>query len=219
MSKQNKIYCISGLGADERVFGFLRLPGSQLVHIKWVTPVQSESISHYARQLVEQMDTREAVTLMGVSFGGIIAQEIAKLIPCRQVIILSSVKSHAEMPRFVTLMRLTHAHRLVPGWLLKRGGALFAPYYFSVKTEAENQLLQVIIRDTDPAFLRWAVNQVVHWRNETAITGLIHIHGTKDRIFPASQIKGAVKVDGGGHFMIVNRADTISRLVWERIQS
>jgi pimeloyl-ACP methyl ester carboxylesterase len=218
MNSQNKIYCISGLGADERVFGFLRLPGAEMVQIKWVMPGQNESISNYARRLVEQMDTREAITLMGVSFGGIIAQEIAKLIPCRQVIILSSVKSRAEMPRLIALVRLTHMHRLVSGRLLKWGGAAVASYYFSVKTREENRLLQSIIRHTDPAFLRWAVDQVVHWQNRTAITGLVHIHGTKDRIFPIGRIRDAVKVDGGGHFMIVNKADLITKLIREQIQ-
>jgi pimeloyl-ACP methyl ester carboxylesterase len=208
-----KVYCFSGLGADERVFKCIELPGVEMVHIRWLPPERHEPLGAYARRLLAQIDAQRPVTLLGVSFGGIVAQEVAALLPCRKVIILSSIKGPQEMPRTISLVRLTGVHRLVPGWLLKAGNTLTGDYYFSILTREEARLLRQIIRDTDPAFLRWAVNEVVRWQPTTPVPGLVHFHGTADRIFPTSRIRNFIPIPGGGHFMVVQQAALLSRLI------
>ncbi len=213
----HQVYCLSGLGADWRVFQFINLPGVELVHVKWLPPHRHEPLGAYARRLLAQFDAQHPVALLGVSFGGIVAQEVAALLPCRRVIILSSIKSPAEMPLTISLVRRTGVHRLMPGWLLKAGNTLTGNYYFSIRTRAEARLLREIIRDTDPAFLRWAVNAVVRWQPPAPVPGLVHLHGTADRIFPADRIQNYTPIPGGGHFMIVQEAALLSRLVSEAL--
>jgi pimeloyl-ACP methyl ester carboxylesterase len=213
----HKVYCLSGLGADERVFKSIGLPGVEMVHVKWLPPGRHEPLGAYARRLLAQFDAQRPVTLLGVSFGGIVAQEIAALLPCRQVIILSSIKGPAEMPWTMSLVRRTGVHRLVPGWLLKAGNILTGNYYFSIRTHGEARLLRDIVRDTDPAFLRWAVNEVVRWQPPAPVPGLVHFHGTADRIFPAGRIKNFTPIPGGGHFMVVQQAPLLSQLVAEAL--
>jgi pimeloyl-ACP methyl ester carboxylesterase len=212
-----KVYCLSGLGADQRVFNFIALPGVEMVHVKWLPPERHEPLGTYARRLLAQFDAQPPVTLLGVSFGGIVAQEIAALLPCRRVIILSSIKSPAEMPLTISLVRRTGVHRLVPGWLLKAGNVLTGNYYFSIRTREEARLLQAIVRDTDPAFLRWAVHEVVRWQPPAPVPGLVHFHGTADRIFPADRIQQFTPIPGGGHFMVVQEAPLLSRLISEAL--
>ncbi len=213
----HKLYCLSGLGADQRVFKFINLPGVEMVHVQWLPPGRHEPLRAYARRLLAQFDAQGPVTLLGVSFGGIVAQEVAALLPCRRVIILSSIKGPAEMPRTIALVRRTGVHRLVPGRLLKAGNTLTGNYYFSVRTRGEARLLREIVRDTDPAFLRWAVNEVVRWQPPAPVPGLVHLHGTADRIFPADRIQNFIPIPGGGHFMIVQEAALLSRLVSEAL--
>ena len=211
------VYCLSGLGADQRVFNFIKLPGVEMIHVQWLPPGRLETLGTYARRLMAQIDAQQPVTLLGVSFGGIVAQELAALLPCRRVIILSSIKGPAEMPWTISLMRRTGVHRLVPGWLLKDGNTLTGNYYFSIRTRGEARLLREIIRDTDPAFLRWAVNEVVRWQPPAPVPGLVHLHGTADRIFPADHIQNFTPIPGGGHFMVVQEAALLSRLVSEAL--
>lgn len=45
-----KIYAVSGLGADERVFQFLNID-YHLIPILWVDPFPKESIEGYAERL------------------------------------------------------------------------------------------------------------------------------------------------------------------------
>ena len=87
------VYFISGLGADERVFQFLDLSKIEHQFIQWNEPQKKESLSSYCKKLTEQIDLKQEIILIGISFGGIIAQEISKIIECKKVIIISSVKT------------------------------------------------------------------------------------------------------------------------------
>ncbi|MCP9751582.1 alpha/beta hydrolase, partial [Ferruginibacter sp. HRS2-29] len=86
------IYLFSGLGADERVFKYLKFPGHHIVHIKWITALRNEPLAAYAKRLLEQVSTEHPI-LIGLSFGGIMAIEVSKLIPTEKVIIIASVKN------------------------------------------------------------------------------------------------------------------------------
>ena len=207
------IYFISGLGADERVFQFLNLPNHSFQHIYWLDPKKREPLAAYATRLIHQIATTEEVILIGVSFGGMIAQEIAKQIDCKKLIIISSVKSPTEFNWQLKFVRSTQLHRLAPTPLLKWGNLLTANYYFGVSDKQEAALLRQIVLDTDTTFMVWAIDAIVNWENPEPLPHLIHIHGTADRIFPAKPIKNVHFINGGGHFMIVNKAQEISKLI------
>lgn len=212
-----KVYFISGLGADERVFQFLDLPGVIQIHIKWTNPADKEPLSKYAESLISQIDQHEPVNLIGISFGGVIAQEIAKLIPCRRIIILSSVKSPAEYSWQLSFIAITKIHRLFPASFLKWSNTLTADYYFSTRSKKESELLHRIIKETDNHFMLWAIDQLMRWKNPEPLTNMVHIHGTADRIFPKSPVKNYIPVQDGGHFMVVNKSVELSRKILENL--
>jgi len=207
------IYFISGLGADERVFAFLQLPGIDKKFIRWVAPGKHESLRQYAMRLMDQIDTSQDIILVGISFGGIVAQEIASIVSCKKVIIISSIKSENEFSLPLKFVRLTKLHHLFSSSFLKWGNKLTANHYFGVSSPEEARLLHQIIDDTDEKFMTWAINQIMIWKNAVPIRNLVHIHGTRDRIFPARNIKKFISVENGGHFMIVNRAPMISDII------
>ena len=211
--KKQKLYLISGLGADERAFKFLNLPGVDFSFIKWVQPSAKEEIISYSKRLISQIDTNYEVILVGLSFGGIIAQEIAKLICCRAVIIISSVKSPEEFPWYYKGVKASRVYKLMPPSLLKRLNLLTASYYFGIDSGEELNLLKLIIKDTDELFLKWAIHETLNWQPFLPKQTVVHIHGSRDRIFPARNIRGAINIKGGGHFMIVNKASEISQLI------
>ncbi|WP_443946477.1 alpha/beta fold hydrolase [Pedobacter sp. AW1-32] len=93
------VYFISGLGADRRIFSNINLrPDLKIIHVNWIAFGKKESLEKYAARLSLQIDTSISFALVGVSFGGIIAVELAKLLkPSATVIISSSVK-RTELP-------------------------------------------------------------------------------------------------------------------------
>ncbi len=210
-----KVHFISGLGADERVFKHLDLPAVEKVFIQWIKPLKRESMEHYATRLMAQIDITQDVYLIGVSFGGMIAQEIAKQLVCKKVIIISSIQNHQSLSWQLKIVRLLQLHLLMPKFLLKWSNLLSANYYFSVKSRAEVGLLHQIIQDTDFDFAHWAIHQVINWQMPAnSPTNIAHIHGTADRIFPINKHFGHfTPVEQGGHFMIVNKSAIISAFI------
>lgn len=209
------IYFVSGLGADERVFRLLKFEGYQPVHLRWVDPERGETMEHYAQRLATQITSSDPV-LVGLSFGGMVAVEIAKQIPVERVILISSAKTAAEIPPYFKLFRWFPIHRIFPFKTLLWAGYWIAYWFFSLETIDERKLLKAILWDTDAHFLKWALHRVVTWRNETVPEHLYHIHGTSDRIFPISYVEADYVLEPGGHFMIINKAGQISTLI-ERI--
>ena len=103
-----------GLAANPQIFKFLRLPSSfSLKFISWIDPQENETIEEYSKRLCLLVKDKHPV-LMGVSFGGIMVQEMAKHISCRKVIIVSSVKSKKEFPLHMRFGNKTKAYKLLP---------------------------------------------------------------------------------------------------------
>ena len=91
-----KIYAISGLGADARVFNYLSLD-IEIIPLEWITPISDESIEHYAERLSDKINKEEPFYLLGVSFGGIVATEISKITRPIATILISSAEVKAEL--------------------------------------------------------------------------------------------------------------------------
>ena len=205
-------YLFPGLGADERVFQFLRLPGQSHV-LKWLSPqTAAEALPHYAARLAEAVPPDQACWLVGVSFGGVLAQEVARLRPLARVVLVSSFAGPRELPWLGRLARTTGLYRLLPPQLLPKLPTL-ASWFFGVKTTRDRQLLTQILRDTDPDFTRWAIARLLQWPGRPEVPA-IRIHGTDDRLLPHGAARSQYRLPGG-HLIIISRAPEISRLLNE----
>ena len=203
-------YLIPGLGADERVFQFLHLHGE--IHVLRWLPSQTpkEPLPQYAARLAAAVPVAQACWLVGISFGGVLALEIAQLRPWVQVVLISSLVGPQELPWSGRLARTTGLHHLLPLQLLPRLPRV-AQWFFGVKTQRDYQLLLQILRDTDPAFTRWAIAQLMQWPGRPD-TPVIRIHGTEDRLLPHGAAHSQYQLPGG-HLIIISRAADISRIL------
>lgn len=210
------IYFVSGLGADERVFRLLKFEGYRPVHIRWLEPERGEALADYASRLTAQIQS-DCPVIVGLSFGGLIAVEMAKQIEVEKVILISSAKQVEEIPFYYRLFRWLPIHRVFPFKTLLWAVYWLAYWIFGTETAEERQLLKTILLDTDPHFLKWALHRVVIWNNEAIPKNLCHIHGLRDRIFPIWFARPDYVLERGGHLMILNRAARISTLLEEII--
>lgn len=86
-------------------------------------------------------------------------------------------------------------------------------WMFGVRSGDEKKLLRDIIKDTDPDFLRWAVNEIIKWKNQITPENALHIHGDRDKIIPVQNVKADQIVKNGGHFMTVTHSGEIGVLI------
>ncbi|NBW38191.1 MAG: alpha/beta hydrolase [Cytophagia bacterium] len=204
-----EVYLISGLGADKRVFDFVDLSGFRINHIEWIPPLHNESIELYAKRLSEQIKTSKPI-IIGVSFGGMMAVEIAKIIDTEEVVLISSAKSKYDIPLYFRIVGQLGINKILPKSFFKSINPM-TYWFFGVKTHQGKDLLKKIINDTDKHFLYWAIDQIVNWRNTTSLSNLTHIHGTDDRILPNRRCD--FKVNNGGHLMIMDQGKEIGNLI------
>jgi pimeloyl-ACP methyl ester carboxylesterase len=207
-----EVYFVSGLGTDERVFRLLKCEGYRPVHIRWLQPERGEAIQDYAKRLTDQIQADRPI-LVGLSFGGMMAVEIAKQIETEKVILISSTKTHTEVPFYFRMFRWFQIHRIFPFKSLLWAGYWLAYWFFSLNTVDERQMLKAILLDIDPDFLKWSFHKVVTWKNEVIPENLHHIHGTGDRIFLLRFIQADYILKKGGHLMVMNQATQVSTLL------
>lgn len=213
---QKEAYIFSGLGADERVFQKLDLSAFRVNYIKWIPPEKSESIQNYAKRLLVQVNSANPI-LIGLSFGGLVAIEVAKLLDTRKVIIISSVKTKRDMPFYYRIAGVLHLHKLFPATIFKSAGFI-ANWFFGVKSTEEKNLLKQVLKETDAVFLKWAIDRLLRWSNKAELENIVHIHGNKDRLFPICFIKCDVTIQDGGHLMVYNRAEELTAIIKQEIQ-
>jgi len=211
-----KIYCISGLGADQRIFQKLRIPGHELVPLNWVPYDKHDDVSCYAQKLAAHIDDKEPVVL-GVSFGGMLAVEIAKQQPTKKVFIVSSAKSKDELGHPGNFLKFIIRSKIIPDSLITSPNK-FVLDFFGAQTIDEKEMMKDIIRRSDADFMKWALKALLSWENTTRPPGLTHIHGTADRIIPAANVHPDFWIDGGTHIMVYNRADEVSKIITDRMQ-
>ena len=208
-------YFISGLGADQRVFEKIKLPDEfRIQHLTWLTPFKNESLNAYCVRLAEKIDRSKPFVLIGLSFGGIVASELMQIVRPKMVIILSSISSIRQLPWYFKLGARLQLLRFLkgnaPGWTLP-----IILWSFSTKTEEEKKLLAQIIKETDPVFLKWALETLFKWTRELKADGIVHVHGSADRIFPLNTHQADKMIVGGGHFMVLSMADEVNMLLAE----
>lgn len=203
-------YCISGLGADERIFSRLELPGVRFRPLPWLVPVPHEPIGEYANRLRAGISGDKPI-LIGVSFGGMMAIEIAKNFPEATVIIISSIRDHFQLPRWIRL-----GGQAYPRWLnpRMRGGrrltSFLENYFVGVESAEDSRLVREFQNTVDRRFLYWAIHAIARWQNEWTPASLYHIHGGRDRMFPIKKVQPTHIVPDGSHLMVFNRAVAVS---------
>lgn len=205
------IYCISGLGADERAFSKLNIKDYELKVINWLMPVLNETIEQYATRMRAGI-TEENPVLMGLSFGGMLCTEIAKQIPVKKIIIISSIKSSKELPLWMKAVATLKLNKIVP----LKSSRLTQPIQnkmLGVQTDEEKALVANFRRAVDLPYTNWAVNQAINWKNSWQQPNIYHIHGDRDNMFPIKNIKADYTIKDGGHFMIMNKADEVSNCI------
>ena len=199
------VYMMPGLAASTAIFERIKLPEVDFeIHLlEWEIPLEKESLLDYAKRMAEKI-THPNPVLIGVSFGGILVQEIARFIKVRKVIIISSAKSNLEFPRRFKLGKTTKAYKLIPMSLLLNLENL-AKFSFGAAINKRIKLYEKFLSVRDIRYLEWSVEQVILWDRTIVDKNVIHIHGDADDVFPIKYIKDCIVVKGGTHVMILNK--------------
>lgn len=204
--KKIHVYLMPGMAANPSIFDGIHLPVDTFeTHtLEWFVPDNGMNLEMYAQKMCEKIEHPNAV-LMGVSFGGMLVQEMAKFLPVEKIIVVSSVKSKHELPKKMLFAKYTKVHKLLPTGLVTNV-ELLAKYAFGESVTKRLHLYEKYLSVRDKYYIDWAIDQIVNWNQERPPENVVHIQGEKDTVFPISNIKDCIPVKNGTHTMIIHRA-------------
>lgn len=199
------VYFMPGLAASPAIFERIVLPAEtfDMFFLEWQIPLENESLPEYAKRITENIKHDNPV-LIGVSFGGILVQEMSKFVSARKVIIISSVRCNAEFPRRMKVTKAIKAYKLIPANVVDKIESL-ARFSLGDKINQRLKLYEKFLSVRDNRYFEWAIRQVILWDRAAIDEKVIHIHGDADDVFPMKYIKNCIVVKGGTHIMILNK--------------
>ena len=212
-----KTYFISGLGGDKRLFSKLTLPANlEVEYLEYMPHEPDETLTHYAKRMAMDIDATSDFQLVGLSLGGLIASEIANFMSPKQVVLLSSIATGANVP-----------------WYLKMAAPLLQNPFFPLSKEnvsnpvgfwlmgagssQDLKLMDDLLDYSNEAFLRWALYAIATWKQEKKAKHLFQIHGSHDKLFPLAFVQPDFVVEGGEHLMVLNKHEEVSAILSKRL--
>ena len=208
-----------GMSANPLIFEMIKFPKDIYeVHLmNWIPPVLNESIESYATRLSTGIIHHKPV-LIGVSFGGLIVQEISKLLEVDKLIIISSVKSNRELPLYMKSAKFLKLYDYFP---LKLFDEIFniSKFLKINKIYKKIDLADKYLSVRDENYLKWAIREILNWKQKEPLDGVIHLHGDKDLTFPISLIKNCITIHGGTHALILTKYRWLNKNLIQIIES
>ena len=214
LMKKTPIYFVPGLAAGPEIFENLEFDKEkyELHYLKWLTPLAlEETISNYAMRLCEEIKSEKPV-LVGVSFGGIMVQEMSKFLDTKKVIIISSVKQKSELPKKFHLAKFTKAYKLFPTKVVANFED-YAQYFLGKSLKKRAKIYKKYLSVRSETYLNWSISKVINWNQKKPLGNIVHIHGTKDHVFPVKNISDCIEIKNGTHVMILTKAKKISKII------
>ena len=199
------IYLMPGMAASPKIFELIKFPlNYNIIYLTWIRPKANETMKAYAKRM-SLFITDVNPVLIGVSFGGILVQEISKYIKVKKLIIISSVKSKVELSMSMKFAKTTGIHRLLPlNWINDLEKLLL--FVFGPSIKAKVDAYKKYLSERDPEYLKWSINQIINWKQIKYDEKIIHIHGEKDKVFPVKYLKknkNFILVKNGTHATIL----------------
>ena len=199
------VYLMPGMAANPTIFEHIKLPEDQFeIHwLEWMIPQKKETLESYAKRMILNIK-HDNVVLLGVSFGGILVQEMSKHMTFKRLFVVSSVKSKHELPKRMKVMKYTKAYKLLPTQLVSNIDFL-AKYAFGETVTKRIELYKKYLSVSDKYYLDWAIENVIEWDQDAPNEDAIYIQGDKDAVFPHSCVGNCIVLKGGTHVMVINK--------------
>ena len=209
---------IPGMGADARMLAPQRAALPEVGVLEWIEPAApDEPITEYAARLAAKVGTSIPFLLGGVSFGAVMALEVARHAKPAAVLLIAGWRSPAALPLHARLLAATGPWAPVWPFRLAVRSDIVARI-FGLHTKEQRRLFADMFRCASPAFLHWAARAIAGWRGAEALdVPVLHLHGAEDRIVPARGVDADIVVHGAGHLVNLTHPTAVNDFLAQEI--
>ena len=173
-----RIILIPGLGYNCRIFENLDLSDFDKQCLNWIEPFPNEKLREYSQRIFNQIENNhEKLIIIGHSFGGIVAQEIASFERIDQIILISSIKSRKEMPWHFKIVKSLFLHKFFTKQMSIKTVNFWGKTH-GFETQNEKELFKDMVGHHTNTYLQWALKSLSSWQ-ETKIpnsTTIFHVN-------------------------------------------
>ena len=149
----------------------------------------------------------------GLSFGGMVALHLQKLLAPQKTILISTVKTSSEFPWYYRTFRFFPVHLVLPGksffWL----SWLAEPFTYGNLRKEVRKIRREFLHKANPKLVKWSIQSAVNWKNDKLPENFIHIHGARDAMFPRRFVNATHIIENANHMMIVENAREVSKII------
>lgn len=220
-TRRPRLILYSGLGVDERLIGPQRDIVSADVEVpRWIDPLPDDTLASYARRMAARLTIDDRPLFVGgVSFGGMIAQEVSRHVPAAGLVLIATCLSNRGLPlpyrwacsiaRHFPLWSINLAKPVIPRVRILMG----------ITRDQHVEWFANMIADTDAAFLRWCLGAIADWEGAGA-HGLpvVHVHGDHDLVVPAAWGHPTHLIPHAGHVCNVTHPTEVNAIIDAFIQ-
>ncbi len=203
-----KILLLTGMTPDHRIFDRLLPLLPTAIVVDWIPPTEHESIVSYADRLSRTVNHDEPMVVCGVSFGGIIARELAYRLNATSCVLISSVRSPRELPPWFRICRVVAPR---PAAAIMNATGVIADYWpRRLRSPATWRLRKLAGKSGE--WHRWATAAVLNWKpsQQAELIPSFHIHGDRDTTFPIRYTRADTVIHGGGHVLPLTHFEEIA---------
>jgi pimeloyl-ACP methyl ester carboxylesterase len=208
-----RIYAIPGLGTNRVIFDSIKIKGHDFTVLQWPPLKRDYTMEDYARCFLDQIDTREPFMLLGLSFGGMIAVELGKILQPKKIILISSAKTREDLPKWIRLLKYFPAYKILPDKFIRKI-SYQARWLLGFMVEDFHALADMI-RDMPEDYFRCTIQYIINWRNTEIPKNCILIHGSGDKLLWLRQNKTEYVIEKGSHAMVLTKAEEINKILEE----
>ena len=205
-----KLLLLPGMTPGGRVFRKLLPHLHDYKAIDWIDPQGTVSISEYAQKLADEAKIDSTYDVLGISFGGIVAQEIAPLIGSKQCFLVSSIGSRAELSPMIRA--LSHMPASLHNQVTKLVGNI--AHSWPLKSSAATIRVRKFTSENG-AWFRWATAAAIKWKPSRNFHELatIRIHGDRDKTFPQGHKFANHVIEGADHLLAISHANPLVQIL------
>jgi pimeloyl-ACP methyl ester carboxylesterase len=213
-----RLILFPGLGVDQSLFAPQRTIPARLEFPQLPTPDENETLAEYARCVATTIDPTPPLYVGGVSFGAMLAVEMARILNPRGIFVISGAQNRQQISPVIRLLAamgsglpeplFPFARRVTPAFLRILGR--FDRY--------EREFLVDVFTRVNFHLARWGARRIMEWTAPNDITSPIHwIHGQIDHVVPLKNVRPDVIVPGAGHFLNVSHPEAANEFITSRL--
>jgi len=208
---KRRLILFTGMGGDSRLMSRVRVDGVELVAPDHETALPAETLAAHAERLARKYAVGKEDVVGGVSFGGMLAAQIASAHETAGLILLGSCLNADWIP---TLYRAVEAASpLIPDLVL--GLRTWTPlirWRFAPIDDDSLVCVRSMAKDCPTRQLRTFGRMVVGWKGAGRPScPMLIVHGDRDRIIPISAVEPDVIIAGAGHAFTLTHPDETNR--------